>query len=72
MDSFPASSKVLEGVEVIYETLPGWRQPTTGVKKYEDLPLNARRYVEWIEHFVGVPAKYIGTGKQTTSWTGEV
>ena len=55
---------MLENVEVVYETLPGWQRPTMGVKRFEDLPLNARKYVEWIEGFVGVPAKYIGTGKQ--------
>ena len=63
LESFPASIDVLEHVEVIYETLPGWKQPTTSTKTYEDLPHNARSYVEWIEAYVGVPITHIGTGK---------
>ncbi len=62
LESFPASLDILEKVDVIYETLPGWKQPTTGVKTYEELPDNAKKYVEAIEGFIGVPIKYIGTG----------
>ncbi|MCJ1473735.1 hypothetical protein MMC13_002386 [Lambiella insularis] len=67
LESFPASIEMLENVEVVYETLPGWKQPTTSVKHYHDLPPNARKYVEWIESFVGVPIKYIGTGPDRES-----
>lgn len=62
LESFPANIKVLEGVDVVYETLPGWETSTTGVTEFEKLPENARKYVEYIEKFVGVPIKYIGTG----------
>lgn len=60
--SFPADLAILEEVEIKYETLPGWKQNTVGLRKYEDLPENARKYVEYIEAFVGVRIKYIGTG----------
>lgn len=60
--SFPADLAVLETVEVKYVTLPGWKSDTKGLRKYEDLPENARKYVEYIEAFVGVKIKYIGTG----------
>ena len=62
LDSFPADLRVLENVEIIYETLPGWKKPTTGAKTFYDLPKNARAYVEFIEQKVGVKIKYIGTG----------
>lgn len=62
LDSFPADLQLLERVEVVYETLPGWDKPSTGAKTYDDLPLNARRYVDFVEGFVGVQVKYIGTG----------
>ncbi|KAK5133183.1 hypothetical protein LTR08_008119 [Meristemomyces frigidus] len=60
--SFPADLHILENMEVKYETLPGWKSETVGLRKYEDLPENARKYVEYIEKFVGVKVKYIGTG----------
>lgn len=60
--SFPADLSVLDDLEVKYETLPGWKSNTVGVKKWEELPENARKYVEYIEQFVGVKIKYIGTG----------
>ncbi|KAF1956750.1 Adenylosuccinate synthetase [Byssothecium circinans] len=62
LDSFPASRSKLAGVEVHYETLPGWKKPTTGAKTFYDLPLQARKYVEFIEKFVGVKVRWIGVG----------
>ncbi|OQO04572.1 Adenylosuccinate synthetase [Cryoendolithus antarcticus] len=62
LTSFPADLGVLEELTVKYETLPGWKSNTAGLKKWEELPVNARKYVEYIEKFVGVRIKYIGTG----------
>lgn len=62
LDSFPEDLKVLEEVEVVYETLPGWEEKISTITKYEDLPQNAKDYVEFIEKFVGVPVKWIGVG----------
>jgi adenylosuccinate synthase len=62
LESFPANPEMLAKVEVVYETLPGWVKPTTGAKSYYDLPANARKYVEFIEGFVGVKVKWIGVG----------
>lgn len=62
LDSFPADLQLLNQAEVVYETLPGWEKPLTGAKTYSDLPPNARKYVDFIEGFVGVQVKYIGTG----------
>ncbi|HWQ60743.1 MAG TPA: adenylosuccinate synthase, partial [Negativicutes bacterium] len=42
---FPASLKVLDEVEPIYEELPGWTESISGIRAYADLPANARRYV---------------------------
>jgi adenylosuccinate synthase len=62
LDGFPANPDVLAEVEVHYETMPGWKKPTTGAKSYYDLPSQAREYIEFIEKFVGVPVKWIGVG----------
>jgi len=62
LDSYPADLKILEQAEVVYHEMPGWQTPTTNAKTYYDLPKRARDYVEYIEKFVGVKIKYIGTG----------
>ncbi|KKK12508.1 adenylosuccinate synthetase AdB [Aspergillus ochraceoroseus] len=50
-------------IKVEYISLPGWKSKTMGIRKYEDLPENARKYVEYIERELGgVPVKWIGTG----------
>ncbi|KAM0666868.1 hypothetical protein ACQRIT_005568 [Beauveria bassiana] len=62
IDFFPADLEYLEKCEVVYEEFKGWNTPITSVKKYEDLPTEAREYVEYIEKFLGTPVKWIGTG----------
>lgn len=64
LESFPADLHILteDSFSIEYETLPGWQTSTVGAKTYQDLPENARKYIEYIEKFVGVPIKYIGTG----------
>jgi adenylosuccinate synthase len=62
LDSFPADLETLGKVEVAYAILPGWKSSTMGVRKWEDLPLRAQNYVEFIEREIGVPIKWIGTG----------
>jgi adenylosuccinate synthase len=62
LGTFPASIDMLNNLEVKYTTLPGWKASTTKVTKWDELPANARKYVEYVEEFVGVPIQYIGTG----------
>lgn len=60
--SFPADMNVLETVEVVYETLPGWQTSIEAVRKFEDLPPNAQQYVQRVETLLGVPVAWIGVG----------
>ncbi|KAF3763532.1 adenylosuccinate synthase activity protein [Cryphonectria parasitica EP155] len=60
--SFPASLEQLGRVEVVYHEMPGWNTPITHIKTYTELPKEARDYVEFIETFIGVKIKWIGTG----------
>ncbi|KAH7313423.1 adenylosuccinate synthetase [Stachybotrys elegans] len=64
LESYPADLDILERAEVVYHEMPGWQTPTTNAKTYYDLPKKARDYVEYIEKFVGVKIKYIGTGPE--------
>ncbi|KAK2739682.1 hypothetical protein FQN57_006516 [Myotisia sp. PD_48] len=62
LESFPADLESLQKAELVYDVLPGWKSETMGVSKWEDLPPNAQKYVEYIEKQMGVPIKWIGTG----------
>jgi len=60
--SFPASTQILDKVQVKYQTLRGWKTSTTGLTKWEELPKAAQEYVEFIERFLEVKIQYVGTG----------
>ncbi|AMD19438.1 HBR537Cp [Eremothecium sinecaudum] len=59
---FPEDLSVLANVEVEYVTLPGWEQDITKISTYEELPENAKKYLKFIEDFVEVPIRWVGTG----------
>ena len=58
----PLAAKDWEGVEPIYETLPGWSENTFRVTKREELPQAALDYIKRIEELVGVPVDILSTG----------
>lgn len=62
LEHFPTSVAALERCEPIYETMPGWDTDLSGVTQYEDLPLNARRYLERISEVSGVPIAVVSVG----------
>ena len=61
-EDFPMTLDELARAEPVYETLPGWTEEITGVRSFEALPANARRYVERIEALVDVPVDLISVG----------
>jgi len=48
---FPANIDVLARCEPVYEELPGWMTSTENIRKYKDLPVNAKNYVKRMEDF---------------------
>ena len=66
LESFPADLPLLEDVEPVYETLPGWNTSTSDARAVEDLPSEARRYIKRIEELTGIPVWYVsvGTGRE--------
>ncbi|KAI8869375.1 adenylosuccinate synthase [Ramicandelaber brevisporus] len=62
LDYYPADLSVLEKVEVEYVVLPGWMQDISKCRTYDELPENARKYIEFIEEQTGVPVEFIGVG----------
>jgi adenylosuccinate synthase len=61
-DFFPTEASVLEKVECVYDTLPGWEGDLSAITDYADLPENARNYIAAIERVTGVPVVMVGTG----------
>ena len=61
---FPTDGEVLAAVEPVYETLPGWREEITAVRRFEDLPANARAYVLFVEKLLEVPVRIVGVGPE--------
>lgn len=49
--------------EAKYDVLPGWKESTVGLTSYDELPENARKYIEYIEKQTGIPVGLIGTGQ---------
>ena len=58
----PAGAEAMAACEPIYEAMPGWSESTLGALRLEDLPANARRYLERIESLSGVPIDIVSTG----------
>jgi len=58
----PSGAEALANCEPVYVDMPGWKESTVGVKRYEDLPLKAREYLARIEEIVGTPIDIISTG----------
>ena len=58
---FPTTSR-LKLAKPVYEYLPGWKCDIRGIKKYEELPENCRKYIEFIEKELEVPVKLVSNG----------
>ncbi len=58
---FPTTG-LLKKAKPVYETLPGWKTEIRGIKNYDDLPENCRKYIEFIENEIGVPIKMVSNG----------
>lgn len=61
---FPKESQVLAEALPVYEEMRGWKENTTGIKRFEDLPENARLYIKRIEEMLGVRIDLISTGQR--------
>jgi adenylosuccinate synthase len=62
LTEFPGDVGQVLSAEPVYETVPGWPRPTSGVRTYDDLPAEARRYVARLEEITGVRVAIISTG----------
>ena len=62
LDYAPLGAEALAACEPIYEELPGWKQPTAGVRRYEQLPANTLAYLRRLEELTERPIAIVSTG----------
>jgi adenylosuccinate synthase len=70
LTEMPALASVLEKVEPVYKTMPGWQSPTEGLTSFEQLPQRARDYLKYLEDTARVEICLVSTGpeREQTLW----
>ena len=58
---FPTTRK-LEKAKPVFEVLDGWKSDIRGIKKYEDLPENCKKYIDFVEKHIGFPITMVSNG----------
>ena len=58
---FPVTAKLAKA-KPVYEVLPGWECDIMGIREYDKLPENCRKYIEFIERELGVPITMVSNG----------
>ena len=62
LETLPARESVLNRVRPVYEELPGWQTPTTEVRSFDDLPLEAQAFIKRVEELLECPVDLISVG----------
>ena len=64
VEEMPSRVETLAKIRPVYETLPGWKESTFGLRRYDELPAKARAYLEFISRQLGVEIAMISTGPE--------
>lgn len=64
IDYFTSSTTKLYNYEPIYEELEGWTEDITKVRSYDELPRNAKKYIEFIENYLGINVYLVSVGPE--------
>jgi adenylosuccinate synthase len=64
IDYLPAGESAQRRAEPIYESIPGWQEPTANARSWADLPAQAVKYVRWVEELVGCPVALLSTSPE--------
>ena len=60
---FPMGEELVEA-KPVYEYMDGWKTDVSGCRRFEELPVNAQKYVKFLEESVGCPVKYVSVGAE--------
>jgi len=63
---YPYQQNVFYDADPVYDTFKGWSEDITSIKNFDDLPLNAKKYINAIEEFIEIPITFIGVGPERT------
>ena len=66
-DEFPFPS-LLDDAEPVYEYLPGWKTDISGIRNWDDLPIEAKNFLEYIEEKIGCHIKYVSVGPEREAY----
>lgn len=64
IEDFPQLGEAFAACEPVYEELPGWKRDISGIKRLEDLPVEARDYLQFIQERSGVPISLVSVGPE--------
>ncbi len=64
IQEFPASFQAVERIHPVWRTFPGWKCNTFALRKLNDLPVKARKYLDFVEEFIQVPVAMISTSPE--------
>ena len=64
IDYFPGSVAILERCQPIYEELAGWQSPTSDIRDYEQLPVEAKQYIARLEELISCPVNIVSVGAE--------
>ena len=64
IDYLPAASEDQFNIKPIYKSFPGWKSKTQGIRNFEDLPENAKKYIYALEDFIGAKLSSISTSPE--------
>ena len=66
IDYFTSSTTKLYNYEPMYEELEGWTEDITQARSYDELPMNAKKYIEFIENYLGINVYLVSVGPERT------
>jgi len=64
IDYFTSSTTKLYDYKPIYHELPGWDEDISDARSYDDLPENAKKYIEFIENYLGINVYLVSVGPE--------
>jgi adenylosuccinate synthase len=64
MKGIPALAEELDQCIPVYQTMPGWREELSGIRRFTDLPKNAIKFIHFLESFLKVPIRSVSIGPQ--------
>ena len=65
-ENYPSNLRKSKEVKIIYKELDGWMTDISKITKYEDLPENCKKYLKFIEEFLGCPISMVSVGPERT------